>query len=118
MGGVTFSQQPCFGSFSHAICNFNLFDLETLKKVSNKCLIGNKFSLDVDPLAIIVHWSNIISKSFAETGKISQPLPNPSARENGINWNKCEECRKPYENGYERNITRDYHRKIMNLINW
>ena len=99
MGGKTFGRKPCFGNFVHAICNFNLFDLEKLKEASNKCLIGNKFNLDTDTSAVIVHWSNIISRSFEETGKFSKTI-------------------KQYNNGNEQNFTRDYHRKILNLVNW
>jgi hypothetical protein len=98
MGGETFGRKPCFGNFVHAICNFNLFDIEKLKDTSKKCLIGNKFSLETDTSAVIVHWSNIISRSFEETGMFSKTM-------------------KQYVNGNEKNFTRDYHRKIMNLVN-
>lgn len=99
MGGKTFRRKPCFGNFVHAICNFNLFDLEKLKDASEKCLIGNKFSLDTDSSAVIVHWSNIISRSFEETGKFSKTM-------------------KQYVNGNERNFTQMYHKKIIKLVHW
>ena len=99
MGGKTFKRKPCFGNFVHWICTFNLFDLEKLNEASKNCLIANKFSLDTDTSAVIVHWSNIISRSFEETGKFSNSM-------------------KEHENGNEKNFTRDYHRKIMELVNW
>ena len=99
MGGKTFKRKPCFGNFVHWICTFNLFDLEKLNEASKNCLIANKFSLDTDTSAVIVHWSNIISRSFEETGKFSKTM-------------------KQYENGHEKNFTKDYHRKIKELVHW
>ena len=99
MGGKTYKRKACFGNFNHAICNFNLFDLEKLKEASEHCLIGNKFSLDIDTSAVIVHWSNLMSRSFEETGKFSKTM-------------------NEYAKGNERNFTKSFHNKIMTLVNW
>ena len=99
MGGKTYKRKACFGNFIHAICNFNSFDVEKLHEGSEKCLIGNKFGLDVDKMAVVVHWSNLLSKSFEETGKVSRTMSE-------------------YSKGNERNFTKHYHKKIKDLVNW
>ena len=99
MGGKTYKRKACFGNFIHAICNFNSFDVGKLHEGSEKCLIGNKFGLDVDKMAVVVHWSNLLSKSFEETGKVSRTMSE-------------------YSKGNERNFTKNYHKKIKDLVNW
>ena len=99
MGGKTYKRKACFGNFIHAICNFNSFDVGKLHEGSEKCLIGNKFGLDVDKMAVVVHWSNLLSKSFEETGKFSRTMSE-------------------YSKGNERNFTKHYHKKIKDLVNW
>ena len=101
MGGKTYKRKACFGNFHHAICNFNLFDVQKLKEASEKCLIGNKFSLDIDSLAVIVHWSNIVSESFQQAGVkyFSKTI-------------------KEYIKGNELNFTSNYYHKMMKLIGW
>ena len=99
MGGKTYKRKACFGNFIHAICNFNSFDVGKLHEGSEKCLIGNKFGLDVDKMAVVVHWSNLLSKSFEETGKVSRTMSE-------------------YSKGNERNFTKHYHKKIKDLVNW
>ena len=101
MGGKTYKRKACFGNFHHAICNFNLFDVQKLKEASEKCLIGNKFSLDIDSLAVIVHWSNIVSESFQQAGVkyFSKTI-------------------KEYIKGNELNFTSNYYHKMMKVVGW
>lgn len=101
MGGRTYKRKACFGDFIHAICNFNLFDLQKLNEASEKCLIGNKFSLKIDPLAVVVHWSNIVSESFQQLGS-----------------KKYSRTMKEYINGIEIQFSDNYHEKMIKLINW
>ena len=101
MGGQTYKRKACFGNFIHAICNFNLFDLQKLKEASEKCLIGNKFSLRIDSLAVVVHWSNLVSESFQQVGA-----------------KRYSRTMKEYVNGIERNFTNTYYKKMIKLIHW
>ena len=100
MGGKTYKRKACFGDFIHAICNFNLFDLQKLDQASEKCLIGNKFSLKIDPLAVVVHWSNIVSESFQQLGS-----------------KKYSRTMKEYMKGIEIEFSENYHEKMIQLIN-
>ena len=99
MGGKTYKRKACFGDFIHAICNYNLFDLQKLNQASEKCLIGNKFSLKIDPLAVVVHWSNIVSESFQQ-----------------LDSKKYSRNMKEYIKGIEIEFSKNYHDKMIQLI--
>ena len=100
MGGVTYSRKACFGTFIHAICNFNVFDLDKLKEASEKCIIGNKFSLKIDSSAVLMHLINMLSRSFDETGDkyVSKTV-------------------KQYHNGSEMAFERNFHARLKQLLN-
>ena len=59
--------QQCHGECRNSICNFHSLDLDKIKEDKTDCLIANKFSLDVDPNAIILHWTNVFNKVISET---------------------------------------------------
>ena len=48
--------RKCHGHEIRYVCNFGVGDLPRLRKDSGKCLMGNKFNLDTDPLAV---WCQI-----------------------------------------------------------
>ena len=100
MGGKYYTRKACFGNFNHGICNFNLFDIQKLNEASEKCLIGNKFSLEIDSLAVVVHWSNIVSESFQQAGDkhFSKTI-------------------KQHINGNERSFSSNYYERMMKIVN-
>ena len=75
-GGITFTEgntlhgicphyvhwgcDGCHGKCINTICNFNRFDIQELKEDPDDCLIANKFNLDVDPLAVSIHFLDLL----------------------------------------------------------
>ena len=52
-----YGKPTCAGRVIRDICNFGIQDLPRLSL--SRCLIANKFNIDVDPLAIFCHVKNI-----------------------------------------------------------
>jgi hypothetical protein len=61
----------CDGEYIHWICNFRTSDLPKIEEQNTHCLMGNKFNLDIDPSAIKVQFTNILSKSVLESRSYS-----------------------------------------------
>ena len=64
---ASWGYRQCYGKCINSVCNFDSLDLDKIKEYKTDCLIANKFSLDVDPNAIILHWTNVFNKVISET---------------------------------------------------
>lgn len=61
----------CYGRYKHYICNYALKDLP--KAWSSGCLVGNKFSLNVDAQAVMCQIKRLLEQSRSSIDLISQP---------------------------------------------
>ncbi len=56
-----FRDQVCKGEFIRLICYLSVDDLKAVWQ--SECLIANKFSIRVDPMAILCHLEHIANKN-------------------------------------------------------